>query len=81
MESIRRGRVLKAAQLTVSATLAPWGAAPRGAAGPARDAEIEVLRVGGSVSLIRLRCGCGQVHEMQLLGEEVALPLEKEIHG
>jgi hypothetical protein len=62
------GKVIKAARVKKRAEIATWRAPkdelPQG--------EIEVIREGGAVVAIRVTCGCGQVHEMEMvpLGQE-----------
>lgn len=60
-----RGRVIKANR--VAPTTAPVAWEPRAPVEDAPPAEVEVVREGGVVVAISLRCRCGRMHELELV--------------
>jgi hypothetical protein len=63
--SASRGRVIKAGR--VAASPAPIAWEPRSPVEDTPPAEVEVVREGGVVAAIKLRCRCGREHELELL--------------
>ena len=60
-----RGRVIKAGRVAQNATPIAWE--PRSPVEEAKAAEVEVVREGGVVVSIQLRCRCGREHELELM--------------
>ncbi len=63
--SAGRGRVVKADRVVAERTPVPWE--PRASIDDAPAAAVEVVRERGVVVGITVRCGCGRVHELELL--------------
>ena len=62
--SAGRGRVLKAGNVALHASVVPWE--PRAPVEEGPPAEVEVVRDQGIVKGIVVRCRCGRVHELEL---------------
>lgn len=62
--TVRRGRILKAADIELAAQPVEWSVA---AAQPAvRKAHVEVLRENGRLQIVRIHCDCGRTHQLEL---------------
>ena len=62
-----RGRVLKAGEITLSAVRrSPEPERVK----PDTESRVEMVRRDGVVHEVRVHCECGQVHELELLGQD-----------
>ena len=72
--SVGRGRVLKAGQVTLQEGDLSWALVEEAKSAPA---EVEVIREGDAVQIVRLRCSCSRIHELELCDFEAKDQEEK----
>lgn len=63
--TVTRGRVLKASRIAPAAAPVAWE--PKSPLDDAPAAQVEVVREGGVVVAIALKCRCGLQHELELV--------------